>query len=115
MSEEIEGIYAAYMTGSTGQGFAMFVVRDGTIVGADPLGVTFDGAYAPTGNGDYSGTICVRVPPNGSTIQGVSVGPHGLTYEVTVSLPKSITDQEVMKFGTPLGPVNARMNKLRGL
>ncbi|HET6390116.1 hypothetical protein [Hyphomicrobium sp.] len=115
MSDQIEGIYAAYMTGSTGQGFAMFVIRDGLILGADPLGVTFDGTYVPTGRGDHSGKINVRVPPNGSTIQGVSVGPHGLTYDVTVSLPNSITDQDIVQLGTPLGPVNVRLNKLRGV
>lgn len=115
MPQEVEGIYAAYMTGSAGQGFAMFTVRDGLLVGADPMGVLFDGSYTtkPDGTG-YEGKIAVKIPPNGTTIQGVSVGPHGLSYEVAMTMPLVFTDQDTLKIPTPLGPVNLRMVKVRG-
>lgn len=41
----IDGIYTAYMTGSSGQSLGMFVFNEGHIAGADIAGTTFSGEY----------------------------------------------------------------------
>jgi hypothetical protein len=45
MNTSINGFYAAYLTGSAGQGLAMLVFRNGTVVGVDAAGVKYDGTY----------------------------------------------------------------------
>jgi hypothetical protein len=111
----IDGIYAAYMTGTGGQGFGMFVFQGGVLSGADPLGVKFDGTYKSSDDGKISGTIKVTVPPEGTVVQGVSVGSSPLTYEVPLLLESDLQAMGVFRLDTPLGPVNVKLEKLRGL
>ena len=113
---EINGIYACYMAGLHDQGFMLIMLRDGVIARADPFGVTFDGVYSRSSDGPgYKGRIEVRAPPGGTTIQGVQTGPSGLQYFVDVVLPDQISSEETLEIKTPLGPVNARLSKIRGL
>jgi len=116
MTDAIDGVYAAYMTGASGQGFAMFVFQNGSIVGADPLGVLFDGEYSPCpDSGPITGKVTVQVPPNGTVIQGVTSGPSGMTYEVPLTLVREFEQLDFIKIETPLGPVNIKLKKLRSL
>lgn len=71
MSASINGFYAAYLSGTAGQGFAMIVFKNGTIVGVDALGSKYDGTYIDTGNA-ISAKLKVSLPPNTLLIQGVS-------------------------------------------
>ena len=107
-----DGIYAAYMTGQEGQGFAMFVFSNGKIIGADPLGVKFDGKFELTAEGDLQATVQVDVPPDGMVVQGATTGPSGLSYGVSFELSKAQAS-DFFQISTPLGPVNVRLEKLR--
>lgn len=113
MATAWEGFYATYMSASDGQGFAMFVFSNNVIVGADPLGVKFDGTYEACDDGSLVGRVTVTVPPGGTVIQGASAGPNGMTYEVPISFEAGAFSLDFVKLETPLGPVNIRMNKLR--
>lgn len=116
MGDTIDGVYAAYMTGASAQGFAMFLFQNGIIVGADPLGVLFDGEYLTGADaGPITGKVTVRVPPNGTVIQGVTSGPSGMTYEVPLTLVREFEQLDFLKIETPLGPVNVKLKKLRSL
>jgi hypothetical protein len=116
MTDDVDGIYAAYMTGVSGQGFGMFVFQEGAITGADPLGVMFDGVYTAEQNSEkITGSVTVRVPPGGTVIQGVTSGPSGMTYEVPLVLDRDFDQVNFLKIETPLGPVNIKLNKLRAL
>jgi hypothetical protein len=110
-----EGFYASYMSASDGQGFAMFVFSNGLISGVDPLGVEFDGRYETKEDGSLVGVVTVKVPPSGTVIQGASAGPSGLTYQVPIAFATDAFEIDFVKLETPLGPVNLRMKKLRGL
>ena len=112
----IDGFYAAYMTGETGQGFGLFVFQDGVIVGADPLGVKFDGSYETSESTEsVSVLIQVDVPPNGTVIQGASSGPSGMRYAVRVVLQENSLNEDWIRIQTPIGPVNLRLKKIRNL
>ncbi len=115
MTDFWEGFYAGYMTGADGQGFAMFVFRDGIISGADPLGVLFDGSYERSETAELNGEITVTVPPNGTVIQGVSAGPSELKYTLPISFERSDLESDFVQLATPLGAVNLKLEKLRGL
>ncbi len=104
MTTTIDGIYAVRMAGQDGQGFAMFVFHEGTVSGADPLGVTFDGSYASADDRkSFEVKMHVTVPANGTVIQGASAGPSGLNYPVRASLPSDFLDQAFVRVDTPLG------------
>lgn len=111
----INGFYSAFMSGEDGQGYALLIFKNGVIVGADPLGVTFDGSYANDGGGGWSGEVVVKAPPGGTLIQGVTPGPSGLVYTVPISLPADFQDQPFIHIETPLGPVNVRLTWLRDI
>jgi hypothetical protein len=115
MTETIDGIYAAYMTGSDGQGFGMFVFLGGVLSGADPLGVRFDGDYAEASDGSVTGTVTVTVPPDGTVIQGVSTGSSSMTYQVPLSLGADFATVPYFSLVTPLGTVNIKLEKLKDL
>lgn len=111
-----DGFYSAFMTGADGQGYALLVFREGNIIGADPLGVTFDGTFGPEPNGDgWSGEVHVKAPAGGTLIQGVSTGPSGLSYSVPIRLPVDFAERPFIHIETPLGPVNVKLTKIRGV
>jgi hypothetical protein len=114
-ADDWEGFYAGYMTGTDGQGFAMFVFLNGVIVGTDALGVSFDGKYKILKTGELVGDVTVTVPPNGTVIQGVTSGPSGMTYNVPVKFGVKDFDLDFIELSTPLGPINLVMKKLRGM
>lgn len=113
MADNIEGIYAAYMTGKEGAGFAMFIFVRGRLIGVDPMGVNFEGTYQPVLDGGHIGKVSVNVPPGGTTVQGVSSGESGISYEVEVTIPPDFLRRQFISISTPLGPVNVSLKKVR--
>lgn len=111
---KIEGIYSAYMTGVDGNGFSMFIFSRGIVVGADPLGVKFEGIYERLEDG-YSAQIVVSVPSNGTVIQGVSSGATGFEYKVSLKLQDGFEREDFVRIETPLGPVNLKLELLKAL
>lgn len=109
----ISGFYTGYFAGSAGNGLALFVMRDGVLVGADVGGVQFDGNYAETNDGKLAGTVSVTVPPNATIVQGVTAPPQGMKYEVSISIPANFVDHPYIELVTPFGRVNVRMVKMR--
>jgi hypothetical protein len=112
----MNGIYVAYMTGRAGTSVLMLVISGGMIVGADVGGIQYD--FAIKENPDGSGYHCsgVYVVPAGTIlITGAppAVGPQRIVMEF--DLPKDFGAGPVVPIETPLGPVNARFQKLRDL
>lgn len=114
MTTSWDGIYAAYMSGSEGQGFAMFVFKDGVITGSDPMGVAFNGHYSCNESSDLDGEVSVDIPPNGTVIQGLSTGPTGFQYVVPISFAAADLEKAYVTLETPLGGINLKLEKLRG-
>ncbi len=111
----IDGFYVGYMTAAGGNGMAIFVFKEGVLVGSDMGGVLFDGAYAQTTSGEYQGTVSVQVPGGVTVIQGVTAPPAGLRYDVPLSMPADFLNQPFIGITTPLGKVNVKLQKLRDL
>lgn len=114
MNTSINGFYAAYLTGSSTQGFAMLVFRNGTIVGVDAVGVKYDGTYKDTGNG-FAVKLNVSIPPNTQLIQGVRTGPQTDNSELDFQLSRDFLSQPFIRINTKHGPVNAKLIQLREL
>jgi hypothetical protein len=111
----INGFYAAYLTGSAGQGLAILIFRNGQMVGVDILGARFDGHYADSHDTGHTVSLNVKLPPSMTLIQGGSTGPEGDDYTLTFYLPADFLSQEFVRIDTKHGPINAKLVKLRGL
>lgn len=109
------GIYNAYMTGSDGQGFAMFVFLDGVIAGSDAMGTMFDGTYSEDDSGTLTGTVRAKIPGGSTVIQGATAGAGGLMYDVPIQLRPADLEAEFTTIPTMLGPVNLKLEKIRNL
>ena len=64
MESQIDGFYAAFLTGREGNSFAMFIIRRGVVAGADVLGGTYDGRVEEVSSGIHKVKLTSRVPPN---------------------------------------------------
>ena len=114
MNPSINGIYAAYLTGSALQGFAMLTFRNGKVVGVDSGGVRYDGTYTDATAG-YAVKIQLTVPPHTGLVQGVITGPQVDVSELIFDLPLNFLTQSFLRVNTKYGPVNAKIVKLREL
>jgi hypothetical protein len=114
-NDSFDGFYAGYFTGSMGNSMGVFVFRDGIITGADVGNGRYDGEYVLTDDGNYvSAKIKFRLPVGASTITGMSTQAEPLTIEVPLRLPTKFSPQDVHRVDTPIGPINAKFDKLRG-
>jgi hypothetical protein len=111
----LDGFYVGYMS-SVGYGVALFVFRDGHIVGVDAGGVKFDGTYKfDEAQNSYLGHVTIDIPPNTTVIQGQTMGTQGLKYTTNLALPANFLAEPFFQVSTPLGTVNVKMEKLRDL
>jgi hypothetical protein len=108
----MDGIYVGYFAGEAGNGLAMFVFREGVIVGVDANGTSFDGTYELIGDACRL-QVEVTIPPGGLTVQGVAVGDQSLTYSVETVMPVDVSRLPYLTLPTPYGNVNVRLKKLR--
>jgi hypothetical protein len=114
MTASINGFYAAYFTGSSSQGFALLVFRNGTVVGVDTGGLKYDGTYTNTKDG-FTVKLNLLIPPNTQLVQGVSSGPTGETAELEFQIPTDFLSQQFIRINGKHGPINVKLAKLREL
>lgn len=114
MNTSINGFYAAYVTGTAGQGLAMLVFRNGAIVGVDAAGAKYDGTYTDAGSG-FAVKLNVSLPASIMLVQGVSTGPQGDNSVLDLQLPADFLSQPFIRINAKHGPVNVKLTKLREL
>lgn len=108
------GIYSLYLAGSAGNGFGLIMLKGGIITGSDSTGTLFDGNYTML-ESMYIGSIVVKVPAGGNIIQGTTVPPQGLIYQVDFRLPESFEQLPYVRLPTPYGDINVKFVKLRAM
>ncbi len=110
--DTVDGFYAAYLTGSGSQGFAMLIFSKGVIVGMDSGGVKYDGVYTTDEHG-ITATITFTIPPHTLLVQGVISGPNAERSELKLTLPFDFASRAFLRIEANHGPVNAKFTKLR--
>jgi hypothetical protein len=110
----MDGFYVAYMTGNAGTSVLLFVVMQGRLIGADVGGLKYDGTIQqkPDGSG-FTCSIVYVVPAGGILITGAPPQSEAVRVPLTFDLPNGFTDGRVITIQTPLGPVNAKFEKIR--
>ena len=112
----MDGFYSAYFTGVHGSGYALFVMREGVIVGADPAGGSFDGQYGFNEDAQsYDGTIVMSAPAGTVLVTGAQVGSEPVQFPIPVRLPANFDNGQVIGVETPTGPINVTFRKIRGM
>ncbi|WP_347138846.1 hypothetical protein [Paracoccus sp. SSK6] len=107
----MQGFYALYYTGVAGFGHAVIVMKDGTIVGADATGGTYDGTYEAVGD-NIDIRVDLTVPAGGTLVTGQSLA-QSMTQSITATLPMHFGNGQPVAVRTPMGPVNVIFKKLR--
>lgn len=110
----MNGFYAIYFTGTSGSGFGLLALKDGSIVGVDVTGGMFDGEYKVIGD-EMEGRLRVNLPPGTTSVTGHVAGPNGLTLEYPLRLPINLGAGHTISLRTPHGPINVNVKKLRDL
>jgi len=104
-----------YYTGVGGAGHAVFVMKDGVIVGADALGGMVDGTYSDADGDLLDVSVTVTVPAGASLVTGITAGKEPLKQIITTVLPKNLGGGTPIGVETPTGPVNVVFRRLRGI
>jgi len=116
MPADIDGFYAIYFTSKTGYGAALVALRRGRVVGADPTGVRLDGTYQKDKEESaYDVTVIVDAPAGTELVQGHISGPTGSRYEIRFGFRDRPDTAPYIRVDTPLGPLNVKFVKLRGM
>tara|TARA_Y100001001_G_C7843981_1_gene251649 strand:- start:133 stop:507 length:375 start_codon:yes stop_codon:yes gene_type:complete len=109
-----EGIYAAYFAGKLGNSLGMFIFRDGEVSGADYGGGVYDGHYEVNQDGKtYSIDVTFVLPSESQSITGAKADSGPLKMDTHFTLPRNIDPDTVHELRTPIGPINARFQKIR--
>ncbi len=111
----IDGFYVAYFTGAAGNSYGMFVFREGVVTGADAGGGRYDGEYQLSKDGTkVEGKIKFFLTAGNASITGAQAGSEPISIEVPIQLPVEIDRADVYRIETPIGPINAKFDKVRG-
>ena len=108
-------LYAAYLTGTAGQSIGLFYIGDGILAGIDVGTMKYDGAYTTNPDGSLEGAIEYIIPAGGPLITGGTPSVSTARITVPLKLPVGFDDGRVITINTPLGPVNARFEKVKDL
>jgi hypothetical protein len=110
-----DGIYAAYMSGKTGVSVLLLAISKGVMVGVDVGGLKYDGTVKETAEG-YDCSAVYTIPPGTPLITGPLQTNEPVKVPYQFKLPRNFLDASTtVRLETPLGPVNARFEKLRDL
>ncbi|MBZ9851222.1 hypothetical protein LB565_24855 [Mesorhizobium sp. CA14] len=110
----IDGFYTAYFSGLAGNSIGIFVFKEGLVVGADAGGGRYDGEYALTDDGKHIEAKIHFTPAMGNqTITGISADAEPGGVEVPLRLPVEFNRTDVHRIETPIGPINAKFDKIR--
>jgi hypothetical protein len=110
-----KALYAAYFTGVAGQSIGLFYIGDGLLIGVDLATMQYDGAYTTKADGSLEGAVQYVLPAGAPSITGAPAGVTPTRITTNLNLPADFADGRVITIETPIGPVNAKFEKLKDI
>ncbi|TYO65763.1 hypothetical protein FXV83_15215 [Bradyrhizobium hipponense] len=110
-----KALYVAYFTGVAGQSIGLFYIGDGMLVGVDVATMQYDGSYQANRDGSLEGVVEYVLPAGAPLITGAPAGVAPTRVSVELKLPADFADGRVITIETPLGPVNAKFEKVKDI
>jgi hypothetical protein len=98
--------FAATHDGEPEEGSGLAVLRDGNVLGSDPLGAVFTGTYEFDARRALNKVrLRLDVPPDGVLVTGFSAGPGGATLEIVGAFADAPAETAafIQIAGAPLG------------
>jgi hypothetical protein len=112
----VDGFYVAYLAGRAGTSLMMLVISRGIMVGADIGGLKYDGTIEQRADASgYKCSVVYVVPPGTPLITAAPAPTAPQRIPLQFDLPRNFADNQVVLIETPLGPVNAKFQKIRDL
>ena len=109
-----KSLYIAYLSGAVGSNVALYYIGNGVIAGVDAGGMKYDGAYRIEDDGSYNGNLIYVIPRGVLLITGQQTTEEQ-KIELPFLLPNKFWDGQIVRFDSPMGPVNAKFEKLKKL
>ncbi len=110
-----KALYVAYFTGVAGQSIGLFYIGDGLLIGIDVATMQYEGAYTTKPDGSIEGAVEYVLPAGASLITGAPAGVAPTRITTALNFPADFADGRVITIETPLGPVNAKFEKLKDI
>jgi len=110
-----DGFYAGYMTARAGTSVLLLIIKDQKITGVDIGGLKYDGEITENKDGGFHFSVVYLVPPGTSLITGSPPATSPQRVPLELDLPKTFANGQTIRIETPLGPLNARFERLRDL
>jgi hypothetical protein len=110
-----KALYVAYFTGVAGQSIGLFYIGDGLLIGIDVATMQYEGDYTTKPDGSMEGAVEYVLPAGVSLITGAPAGVAPTRITTALNFPANFDDGRVITIETPLGPVNARFEKLKDI
>jgi len=110
-----KALYIGYFTGVAGQSIGLFYIGDGVLAGVDVATMQYDGSYSTKPDGSLEGVVEYVLPAGTALITGAPTGVAPTRVVVKLNLPADFSDGRVINIETPLGPVNARFEKIKDI
>lgn len=111
----MDGFYAAFLTGRGGNAIVLFVIKSTVLVGVDAGGLKYDGSVQPLPDGGYHFKLRYIVQPGTQLITGMGSVGTPTPIQLDFIAPSDFASGVIITIQTPLGPVNAKLTKLRDL
>jgi len=112
---QMDGIYAAFLTGKGGNNFALLLFKNGVVTGADMVGGLFDGNYTVNDDATVSLKLQVTIPAGFPMITGQPAENVVRVNPIETTLPSDFLAQKFIRVEGSTGPVNVTIKKLREL
>ncbi len=105
-------LYSVFVTGSAGSNIVLLYVDDKVVGGIDAGTGQYRGTAVRLPDGGLRGTVQLTVKPGQPLLTG-GVAPEGMpAIPIQFDLPPNFDDARTILITTPIGPVNARFEKL---
>ncbi len=98
--------FAASLNGEPEEGRGLAVLRDGKVLGSDPMGAVFSGTYEFDARRNLNKfRLQLEIPAGGILITGFTAGPEGASLDVVGAFADALDDGSAFLQidGAPLG------------
>ena len=88
----MSGIYTVYYTGIAGSGYAVFIMKEGVIAGAEATGGVLDGVYKQVDDGKIEFSLTLSAPVGAMLVTGPTVENNSFSQHISAVLPENFSN-----------------------
>lgn len=105
-------LYNVFVTGSAGSNVILLYIDDKIVGGIDAGTGKYRGTVQHLPEGGIRGTVSLTINPGQPLITGGVSASNAPAIPIQFDLPPNFDDARTILISTPIGPVNARFEKV---